>query len=106
MSVPYRRFEILLPLRFNDGQRVPNDLLADTFLELRNQFGAVSTETQSIHGQWSHEREVYRDELIRVFLDVEDTTENRQFFVGFKKELKQHYQQIDIWITSHPVDVL
>ena len=106
MSVPYRRFEILLPLRFNDGQPVPDDLLAETFLELRKKYGAVSAVTQTIQGQWSHQGEVYRDELIRVFLDVEDTTENRQFFLYLKQGLKQRFQQIDIWITSHPVDVL
>jgi hypothetical protein len=32
MSNSYRRFEILLPLRFNEGQAVPNDLLVDTVL--------------------------------------------------------------------------
>ena len=31
MSRSLRRYEILLPLRFNDGQPVPDDLIADTF---------------------------------------------------------------------------
>ena len=31
----WRRYEILLPLRFNDGQRVPKALLAQTVQELR-----------------------------------------------------------------------
>jgi hypothetical protein len=50
MSKQFRRFEILLPLRFNDGQSVPDELIADTLLELREQFGAVSCETQTIRG--------------------------------------------------------
>lgn len=29
-----RRYEILLPLRFNDGQPVPDELVSDTMLEL------------------------------------------------------------------------
>ncbi len=33
MSKSLRRYEILLPLRFNDGQSVPDDLVAETFLE-------------------------------------------------------------------------
>jgi hypothetical protein len=41
MSRTFRRFEILLPLRFNDGQTVPDELVADTLLELREKFGAV-----------------------------------------------------------------
>jgi hypothetical protein len=34
MSKAFRRFEILLPLRFNDDTPVPGDLVADTHLEL------------------------------------------------------------------------
>jgi hypothetical protein len=46
MSKSLRRYEILLPLRLNDGQPVPDDLVADTLLELEQRFGAVSSETQ------------------------------------------------------------
>jgi hypothetical protein len=66
MSKSLRRYEILLPLRFNDGQPVPDDLVVDTLLELEQQFGAVSSETQTIRGLWRHEGESYRDDLIRV----------------------------------------
>ena len=47
----WRRYEILLPRRFNDGRPVPKALLAETLLELENRFGAVSTETQIILGR-------------------------------------------------------
>ena len=50
MSRTVRRFEVLLPLRFNDGQPVPDDLVADTLIELEERFGAVSCETQTIRG--------------------------------------------------------
>jgi hypothetical protein len=45
MSGTFRRFEILLPLRFNDGQPIPNELIGVTLLELEQRFGAVSSET-------------------------------------------------------------
>jgi len=41
MSRMVRRFEVLLPLRFNDGSAVPDDAIADTLLELEQRFGAV-----------------------------------------------------------------
>jgi hypothetical protein len=85
---------------------VPPSLLAETLIELRQQFGAASCETQSIQGQWQHQREVYHDELVRVFVDVEDVLENREFFLHFKDRLKQQFHQIDIWMTSHTIDVL
>jgi hypothetical protein len=81
-------------------------LLAETLIELRRQLGAVSCETQTIQGQWQHQREVYHDELVRIFVDVEDIAENREYFLRFKDQLKQQFGQIDIWMTSHTIDVL
>jgi len=106
MSRPYRRFELLIPLRFNDGRAVPDALIADTLLELRRKFGAVSAESQIIHGHWQHMGEVYRDDLVRVFVDVEDQPDTRQFFLDLKEELKRRFQQVEIWMTSHPLDIL
>jgi hypothetical protein len=106
MSRSLRRFEILLPLRFNDGQSVPDDIVTDALLELEQRFGAVSAETQTIRGLWRHEGESYRDDLVRVFVDVADEPEHRQFFVEFKERLKGRFQQIDIWMTTYPIEVL
>jgi hypothetical protein len=50
-----RHYEILVPLVFNDGTPVPESLLAQTFEELRAQFGAASWETQVLRGTWEHE---------------------------------------------------
>ena len=69
MSTSYRRYEILLPRRFNDGRRTPNRFVTDALIELREQFGAASCETQTIRGQWQHQGEIYHDELVRVFVD-------------------------------------
>lgn len=106
MNSSYRRFEMLLPLQFNDGQPVPQDLFAETVLELRQRFGAVSSETQTIRGQWQHEGQTYHDQLVRVFVDVADTPEVRQFFAEFKERLKARFQQKDIWLTALPLEVL
>ena len=72
MSRTLRRYEVLLPLRFNDGLSVPDEVVADTLIELEIRFGAVSCETQTIRGYWRHEDASYRDDLIRVFVDVAD----------------------------------
>ena len=106
MTDSYRRFEILLPRQFNDGQPVPNEFVADTLLELRQQFGAVSSETQIIRGQWQNQGQVYRDDLTRVLVDAPDLPDTRQFFVELKERLKSRFQQIDIWITTHPIEIL
>ena len=80
MNSAYRRFEILLPLRFNDGRAVPGELIANTLLGLEQRFGAVSSETQVIQGFWQHQGQSYRDDLTRLFVDVPDTVETLEFF--------------------------
>ncbi len=106
MDKPFRRYEMLLPLRFNDGKPVPDDIIADTLLELEERFGAVSCETQATRGFWRHEGESYRDELVRVYLDVPDLPENRQFFSRLKEQLKARFKQIDIWMTTYRLEVM
>jgi hypothetical protein len=106
MSKPYRRFEILLPLLFNDGQAVPESLIAETLVELEQKFGAVSSETQTIRGRWHHEGVAYRDDLIRVFVDVPDEAAAREFFAEYKERLKTSFRQLDIWMTTYPFEVL
>ncbi len=101
-----RRYEILLPLRFNDGQLVPWELVGETLVELRQRFRAVSWETQTIHGLWEHEGTEFQDDLVRVFVDVPDLPEHRQFFAELKGRLKSRFQQLDLWITTYPIDVV
>jgi hypothetical protein len=88
-----------------DG-RSPEAHLAQTLLDLEQRFGAVSCESQTIRGQWRHEGQSSRDGLIRVFVDVPDTPENRQFFMDFKEVLKARFAQLDIWLTTYPLEVL
>jgi hypothetical protein len=101
-----RRYEILVPLLYNDGSPIPEPLLAETFAELRAKFGAASWETQTVQGLWEDEGTIYRDNLTRFFVDVADLPEHRAFFKDFKEKLKQRFNQLDVWITSHPVDVI
>jgi len=106
MSKSYRRYEVLLPLEFNDGKPVPEVLVARTLREFQQQFGAVSCETQTIRGLWRHGAKVYRDDLIRLFVDLEDSLENQRRFKRMKTTLKRRFRQVDIWITTYPVDVI
>ena len=106
MSSRFRRYEILLPLRFNDGRPVPDELIADALLELRQRFGAVSCETQTIRGVWQHQNQVFRDDLMRALVDVADTPETRVFFTEFKERIRERFQQIDIWMTTYPIEVI
>ncbi len=100
-----RRYELLLPLVFNDGRAVPEKLLAATRHELRVRFGAISTETQAIRGEEDDSAGV-NDQMVRVFIDVPDTDENHKFFGKLKERLKRRFKQEEIWITTHLVERL
>src|SRR5437763_165962 len=106
MSKSYRRFETLLPLRFNDGRAIPNELVAETLEEIQDQFGAVSSESQTIRGLWRHEGQTYRDESVRLFVDAPDSPEHLKFIQDFKERLKARFGQIEIWVTSYPIQLL
>jgi hypothetical protein len=91
MRTSYRRYELLVPQNFKDGRPVPNELIGETVSELRQQFGAVASETQTIQGEWVEKGKVYRDDLLRVFVDVRDTSTNRRSLRDCKKRLKARF---------------
>jgi hypothetical protein len=101
-----RRWEILLPMQFNDGSPVPQEKVDAVIAFIHGRFGAASFETQTIRGLWQHEGKIYRDSPVRLFADVADTAENREWFVRLKERLKRDFQQLDVWITSHVIEVL
>lgn len=90
----YRRYEILLPLRFNDGGPVPPALMRQTLRELESRFGAVSAELQSILGTWRHGEKSYQDELVRMFVDVPASPDHDQFFREFKETHSTVHQHL------------
>jgi hypothetical protein len=105
MSERLRRYEILLPLRYNDRRPVPKELLHKTRVELRDQFGAISSESQVIRGDDS-ETASEDDELVRMFVDVPDTDENRAFFSQAKERLAERFEQVEIAISTFAVERL
>jgi hypothetical protein len=103
MNGTHRRYEILLPLRFPDGRPVPDELVAATLQELVERFPSESRVT---YGRGRQGATTHRDDLLRVFMDVPDTAANREFFVGYKEQLKTRFRQLDIWLTTYPIEVV
>lgn len=101
-----RRFETLVPLRFNDGRPVPAELFEQTREELVAQFGSLCLQPSVVRGIWVHEGTRYEDELLRLIVDVEDNPDNEQFFSRFKATLLERFEQIEIYIASYPVDIV
>jgi hypothetical protein len=105
MSSKWRRFEVLLPLQFNDGRDVPPEWLADAVLEIVDHFGAASYETQKVEGHWRSAGVMYRDNLVKLVVDVPDSTTNRNWMKAFKARCKIRLEQLEIWMMSYRIEV-
>lgn len=105
MSSKWRRFEVLLPLQFNDGREVPTDWLADAVLEVADHFGAASYETQKVEGHWRHGGVVYRDNLVRIVVDVPDAAKHRKWMKVFKARWKTKLEQLELWMVSYRIEI-
>src|SRR5437660_4666129 len=95
-----RRYEILLPLRHNDGRDVAPECFEQCREELVAQFGGMNLQPNMIRGIWVAEGIRYEDDLLRLVIDVEDTAESRAFFSSYKAVLLERFNQVEIYIAS------
>ena len=96
---------MLLPLRFNDGRDVPAEWVAEAVLEIVDHFGAASYETQKVEGHWRQSGILYRDDLVRIVVDVADSPRNRQWMRQFKERWKVRLEQVELWMVSYRIEV-
>src|SRR5438552_3106611 len=102
----YRRYEITLPTRFNDGSPVGPEYFLLTRREIAARFGALTFRPQPIYGEWAHGQTKYEDVNLQIVVDVEDTPENATFFAHLKPTLKDRFKQLDIWIVSYEIRIV
>ena len=100
------RFEILLPLFYNDGRPIEREKFVQTDDELVHLFGAVSTDAVVVRGLWTYQSTLYHDQLLRSRVDVEDCPENWQAMRKLKETLKVRFEQLDIWVTAHRIEIV
>ena len=100
------RFELLLPLYYNDGRSIEQEKFLQTDEELVAQFGATSTDAVLVSGRWMYQSTLYEDKLIRMRVDGEDLPAHWEFFRAYKEVLKQRFEQEDIWSTAYRIDVI
>ncbi|MGA7240245.1 MAG: hypothetical protein WBY44_31465 [Bryobacteraceae bacterium] len=69
-----------------------------------DRFGAASYETQKLEDHWRHGSVLYRDNLVKLVVDVHDTAANREWMRKFSA-LEGPFEQLDLWLVSYRVDV-
>jgi len=102
----FRRYEITLPTRYNDGRPIEPEKYLITRREIAARFGALTFLPQPAHGEWTHQQVRYEEANMRVIVDVEDTPENTEFFTQLKQRLKNRFQQLEIWIVSYEIRIV
>lgn len=47
----------------------------------------------------------YRDNLVRIVVDIPDTPANRRWMKAFKKKWKAKLKQLELWLVSYPITI-
>ena len=100
-----QRFEFLLPMKYNDGTAIEQEKFNLTARELTDRFEGLSQDTVQVHGVWRFAGMLYKDELMCMRIDTNDTAA-RSFFKHHKPIWKERFQQLDLWITVHEIEVI
>jgi hypothetical protein len=84
---------------------VPSEWLVEAVFEIVDHFGAASYETQRVEGHWRHAGVVYRDNLVKVVVDVPDSASNRKWMKDFKVRWMERLGQLELWMVSYRIEV-
>lgn len=103
-----RKYEIYLPLKYNDGKDIEPEKIKQIKQELVAKFGAITVSSLSspYQGTWKYGGVEYIDDIIKVEIVTSGDRSAKGFLKSFKEHLKELLQQIDILITTHGIQVI
>ena len=101
----HTRYEILLPRYYNDRRPIEGRKFRQTNRELVERFLGTTGDMVTAVGTWKYRGTIYDDKLIRLIIDVPGSGPADDFFRQYKEILKARFEQIDIWISSHEINV-
>src|SRR2546427_11698578 len=100
------RYEILLPLYYNDGRPIESEKFRQTTLERLGNSYAATLDLLTAIGSWKYQGTIYQDLLLRLIVDVPASNPADDFFRGYKETLKARFEQVDIWISGHEIQII
>lgn len=103
-----KKYEIYLPLKYNDGQEIEPEKLKQIRQQLIAVFGAitVSSLTAPFQGTWRYGGVEFVDDIIRFEIITEQDFRANAFFKSFKNQLKRTLRQFDILITVQEIETI
>ncbi len=110
MPVRARRYEIYLPVEYNDGTPIEDAAYDRIEQDCLHRFGGVTQIRRSnpLRGLWREGEMIYQDNIVLfTMIDFSDQIEeNQSFMEEYKEFLKERLQQREILVTFHDLYVL
>ncbi|MGH9983413.1 MAG: hypothetical protein ACRD8W_05585 [Nitrososphaeraceae archaeon] len=103
------KFEILLPLYYNDGREIEDEKFQTTYDEIISKFDAITVGSTPLLGDWRDPvtRVRYSNERFRAcWVICEDTASNLDYFQTKKTDLESRFTQQSILIYYLRVDFI
>jgi hypothetical protein len=102
------KFEIYLPLKYNDGADIETEKLEEIQHQLIAVFGAMTLSSLSapLQGKWRYGGVEFIDDIIRIEIIAREEWDSHQFFKNFKRRLKRKLRQLDILITMQYIHTI
>ncbi|HLA10596.1 MAG TPA: hypothetical protein VJ023_08365 [Pyrinomonadaceae bacterium] len=99
------KYEIYLPLKYNDGKEIEPEKIKQVREELITRFGALTVSSLSApyQGSWKYGGVKFIDDIIRIEIITMGDRKTEEFFKRFKQRLKRLLSQIDILITVQEI---
>ena len=103
-----KKYEIYLPLKYNDGREIEAEKIKQIRNELLAVFGAltVSSQTAPCQGTWNYGGVDFIDDIIKVEIIAGADRKTERFFRQFKARLKRFLHQVDILITAQNIHTI
>ena len=103
-----RRYEIYLPLKYNNGKEIESEKIKQIREELIGRFGAITVSSRSspYQGTWKYGGVQYIDDIIKIEVVTSSDKITKKFLKDFKERVKKSLRQKDILITTHGIQVI
>lgn len=101
------RYDIYLPLAYNDGRQIADELFDAVEHQLLGRFGGVTSLQRKfpLRGIWQGKSRLYLDQVIIItVLDFRPHGSDR-FIARLKRSLLHDFEQVEILITESPLRV-
>ena len=100
------KYELYLPLKYNDGSDIQSETLEEIQHQLIAVFGAMTVTSLSapLQGTWRYGGVEFVDDIIRIEIITKE--DSNDFFKSFKRQLKKTLHQFDILITVQYIHMI